>query len=553
MLVRFLSACISLPLLGQPTETSNPNSPVARINGTVADVVTSRPIDKVSLTLRPLILGTDRVTHNAVTTSEGKFSFDNVKPGIYILMADRDGYVRGQAYGPRAGFSGSPITLVAGQHVKDLEFPLIPGAAVSGKIMNEASEPISGASVSLMQYRYEAGRRDLRALNGAVTNDKGEFRISDVAPGKYYLRARMRSKSAAAPSISRASETPQKSGYATTHYANSKSPEGATPLYVPMGGEVAGIRIELSRTPVFRVTGRVHSAQGLAEKTRLTMFPGTATTGAGDLAHVDESSGNFAFSDVEPGSYTIVASALAGSRGLNKRVAVNVVDEDLTNVRIEIDEGFDLAGVLGFEEEPRDFKISKIRVFLHPLDSSVLNPLMAQVEDDGKFLVRRVLRERYRLSVAGAPPGAYVKSVRLGSRTLPSSELSFAFEVPSQLQVVLSTNGGAITGIVTNEKAQPVPKAVVTLSPAKGPYAPGISGRIGTGADGRFQFRGLPPGEYELLAWEEIEMGLPDMEDFRREFRTYAVTANVEEKSALNVSATLIPRTAIEAVIAKLP
>ena len=76
------------------------------------------------------------------------------------------------------------------------------------------------------------------------------------------------------------------------------------------------------------------------------------------------------------------------------------------------------------------------------------------------------------------------------------------------IDVVVSLNAAAFDGRVWNAKREPVNQATVVLLP-KG-AASAVSDRyrtITTDAAGRFQFHGIPPGEYRVFAWEDVDAG----------------------------------------------
>jgi hypothetical protein len=60
---------------------------------------------------------------------------------------------------------------------------------VHGRVTNPYGESLQGISVALMRMRIVNGRRFLPEIVTAGTDDRGEFRIWSVRPGKFYLKA----------------------------------------------------------------------------------------------------------------------------------------------------------------------------------------------------------------------------------------------------------------------------------------------------------------------------------------------------------------------------
>jgi hypothetical protein len=155
--------------------------------------------------------------------------------------------------------------------------------------------------------------------------------------------------------------------------------------------------------------------------------------------------------------------------------------------------------------------------------------------------------------LGGVPPGPpalrelnpYVKSISAGGVEVIDTGLTLASGMETvNVEIVLGTNAGAISGRVLNDQKQPVDGAVVGLIPAA------VSARgfrmdmyksTSTDPDGRFQLQGHPPGEYKVFAWDDIDKNaLVDL-DFMRPFENLGTLVRVDEgeKPALEVS--LIP------------
>ena len=124
----------------------------------------------------------------AVTTgADGKFALKNVEPGSYRIAVARNGYAR-QEYGQRVfGGQGRVITVAAGQAITSIAFQLTPAGTVSGVVQDSSGEALAGAQVQLLRSTYNSdGERTLQAAGGDRTNDRGEYRVYWITPGRYY-------------------------------------------------------------------------------------------------------------------------------------------------------------------------------------------------------------------------------------------------------------------------------------------------------------------------------------------------------------------------------
>ena len=66
---------------------------------------------------------------------------------------------------------------------------MLPQGVISGRVVDEDGDPISGASVQILRQAYMRGRKQLTPAQSNMTNDKGEYRIFGLAPGKYFVTA----------------------------------------------------------------------------------------------------------------------------------------------------------------------------------------------------------------------------------------------------------------------------------------------------------------------------------------------------------------------------
>src|SRR5262245_10195161 len=108
-----------------------PQIPAASIEGFVVRAGTNEPIASSRITIRRN--GEGQEIPPVTTDSQGRFIVKNLEPGTYSLIAQRNGFAR-QMFGERApGRGGTPLTIVAGQELKDVIFRLIPTGAVSGR------------------------------------------------------------------------------------------------------------------------------------------------------------------------------------------------------------------------------------------------------------------------------------------------------------------------------------------------------------------------------------------------------------------------------------
>src|SRR5436190_10591463 len=101
-------------------------------NVSIQGVVTrsnAGPLSKATVELR-----TDdnenRLLETITTEDDGRFTFQNIRPGRYRLLVNRSGYYRPPLM----------LTIAAGQPSKQIQLPMTPASAISGRIVDYKGE-----------------------------------------------------------------------------------------------------------------------------------------------------------------------------------------------------------------------------------------------------------------------------------------------------------------------------------------------------------------------------------------------------------------------------
>jgi protocatechuate 3,4-dioxygenase beta subunit len=79
--------------------------------------------------------------YGATSDAAGQFSMEGLKPGLYIVMAERTGYIEQ---------SSSPLPILAlkpGQHLTDHKIVMAARAMIAGHVLDEFGDPVQGVDV----------------------------------------------------------------------------------------------------------------------------------------------------------------------------------------------------------------------------------------------------------------------------------------------------------------------------------------------------------------------------------------------------------------------
>jgi len=523
-----VAAAASLLLLFQTSKGS--------IEGFVVSSTTNKPIagaqitslklpDRAPGTTGGIITGVlggsplDRPT--TMTDTSGHFVLSNVDAGTYQISASAEGYAQQQITPPPNGQTGmnTSVTLTAGQVANNIVLHLTPGGTISGRITGGNGEPLVGMDVQLVRSIYQInGQRNLLQVGTSQTNDRGEYRLFWMPPGKYYL-------SASPSQLSRlgVSGVPSSANnkYPRTYYPGSTDVNGGTEIDVPAGGELTGIDLRLAPQTTYRVRGRViDSTTGqFPPNANLTIIPRDQVVGgiSGLGNQYNRSNGTFELRDVLAGSYWIRAQLpLNGpiQPGANGRIplppsglaAVEVSNSDVEGVSVVIQPPFSIPGRVRIDGGGTLSNSPQLRISLQAAASGLVAfrpPAPALVSPDGTFVFEDMGPGEYQLNVpipvGPNAPGFYVKEARLGGADVLGQPLVISGPISDQFDVVLGATTVQITGTVTDDRQQPAPRMQVFFIPDRRDRRD-LYKTAATNNNGQFTIRTVPPGSYTVFA-----------------------------------------------------
>jgi protocatechuate 3,4-dioxygenase beta subunit len=484
----------------------------------------------------------------ATTDASGKYSITGVEPGRYRLLAERTGFVS-QQYGARSGSpnqNGTILTLEKAQNVKDMHFRLIPQGVITGRVLDEDGEPVQNVMINCMRQAYVRGQKQWVPVNGQMTNDLGEYRLFNLAPGRYYVSATYR------PGYGMQGGGGE-DGYAPTYYPSGPSPDLASPVEVTAGTTLSSIDIQLRRAPSVLVRGRVVNAGGgnSARRTMVRLIPRNDSVlqmFQMRVGRVFDQAGSFAISGVAPGSYWLVAeSAGEGGTRMFGRTAVDVGSGAVDDLAVTLSPAGELQGSVKIEGNTQT-DTSSMRVQLEPRTRGGMMGGVpgAAVAEDGSFRVQNVTPQNYELRVTGVPETSYVKALRFGDADVTDAGLDLSNGViPGELIVTVSPSAATIEGSVQDDKQQPVGSATVVLIPDGDRREHQRYYKMSnTDQNGQFSLKGLIPGEYRVYAFDELEAGAYMDPDFMRPFESRGERVSLKENGRENLQVKLISTSA---------
>jgi hypothetical protein len=509
------------------------------IEGTVVDAVSGQPLRGAEVALRGFTAGAAHPMAqgmSANTDTAGKFVFEGLTAGRFRLLASHDGYLDDNRGMP--GLRGKLLTLVPGQHVNDVVIRLVPNGSIAGHITNEAGKPLRGVSVQAMKSSYPRGRRELRDVAHAATDEAGEYRLPGLAPGKYYIRAK--------PPHSLKAKLGSDKAYVPLYYPAVSDQARSVALVLRAGEELAGIDMNFVPVHTVHIRGRVVDALTAlpSKEAEVTLLSDQGET---TFSSQNLSAGTFEFQGVPPGSYVLVAqkpSTPKEPKTMWGRTVIEVGDADLDHADVVVSPGADVIGHIRVDDKAAT-DVSNMTGILDLQEGSSLASLTpdidtASVKADGTFLFREVPEGSYSIEFHPVPAGFYLKSSGVADVLETGITVSRGHS-PATLELVLSPGAGRIDGTVEIDE-QAVPGASVVLVPdGKRRAQTNYYRQAMTDQLGRFAMRNVAPGDYTLFAWEQIERGAYMDPDFLGQYEDRGKAVHVEEGGQLSVQLDVIP------------
>jgi protocatechuate 3,4-dioxygenase beta subunit len=541
-LAAFVILCCGL-CVGQQTAPASPQakSKTAAISGTVTRADTHLPLKNVQVIVmgRPESApasdgddaGTQTYQSSANTDEKGHFEFADLAPGIYSVRAMHTGMVLKGA----EQLNGVLVYLQAGEP-QNLILMMVPGGAITGRVLNEEGEPMQNVSVAALRYVYTIAGRHLTEAKKATSDDKGEYRLFGLKPGSYLLLADT------APNFENGDVTgitigtsrpagaakKEQKVYAPTYYQNEGSPDRAAPIVLKPGDETRA-DFTLVRVSAHHISGKISgitppkSDDKPDEAGCFVMANRQGSQFPVAFARVGKNS-SFDIGPVAPGKYTISATQQSSDHAVSgsKEVVVNAAD--VTGITIALAGGSrQIKGVVRAESDTK-IDYSKLLVVLVPAgdseDSSESMDIVglfqsgsatSEVGKDGSFkLDISPSTKLYQLVLSARGTGLedwFTSKVVAGGKDVLMSGFKITESEPRTLEVVVSDKGAAIEGTALNAEKKPFPNAEVIAVPSDPKLRKHFELIQKTTADqeGRFKLRGVRPGEYIAMALEYAE------------------------------------------------
>ena len=475
----------------------------------------------------------------AATFSDGtgSFHFDGLAAGFYDISAAKPQF--------RGVIDSSSLELTASK--TDVQLKLSPFSVITGKVTDQDGQPLRGVNVAAISMQFPNGWRQGVVSRTAYTDDRGIFRLWNLHPAKYYLKAAGRSGGTYSVVVDSEPAASSEESFVPVYFGGGHTLDAAAALELQPGvATPANFSVQL--VPGYRIRGTL---QNMASRraVRFELLIGDESTTPRAIVNYDN--GRFEIEDVAAGSYRLRAI----QDTLSAEVSLNVGRTEVSGVALRLVPAVDIRELIRYSNSPAEVpddvgaagdREPEAMCGADLRSTAVLmGPTYSRVKSKpGEFMLKQVLPGIYRVSVQCF--GGYANSVTFGDQDLLANPLVEirAGAVPPPIETTAAYGGGSIRGTVSVPGYQDNTLLVIVVPQSTasiGPIPVFAVRRNGQAGPWEFRAANLAPGSYTVYCFPmspQIEFRNPE---FLRTLRG-GTSVQVADRSEAQVAITEMAR-----------
>lgn len=475
---------------------------------TVSGLVTLKgePARNVSVALQPATQYIQKDTLRAKTDEAGRFRFERVKAGRYVVGAVAPGFVAPSEnqYGPQ----GKTINLADSENA-EVEIALKLGGVITGRVTDSRGNPIVGEGLQIFRVN-EQGKPERVSLgsNGMfyATDDRGIYRLYGLQAGRYLVGLGFEQR----PNTM--AFTTSRVFYQMTYYPDVTNEAQAKPVEVTEGRETTGIDIVIGGLKKnYDIAGRVTYAENGQPAIGLEVGYGIISVGGNAVGMSSfggtptNSAGEFRVQNILPGKYAASAQPQKADNSYSEPVRFEITDHDVEGLELKLHRGSSISGVtIPESNDPTTMaSVPSLRVSF-TVNSQMLttrdNRSPVSLSPNGSFTINGLPPGKVSFAIVSSEPSKRFSILRIERDGVPQRD-GIDVGTAEQITGVRLVLGNG-TGIVRGQarivgKIPDFVRLTVRARRADSGMNVGLASQIDP--RGQFRIENLPPGEYEIF------------------------------------------------------
>ncbi len=459
---------------------------------TVAAATSSSPLD-------------NRTVAKATTDDDGKYQLTGLAAGQFTITPLAKAFVVGTSGAYKQ--PGQSITVAEGETITKIDFALVRGGVITGRITDTDGRPVIGERVNVVARDVPDTGIPVTVFDGPRnrTDDRGVYRIYGLSPGNYKVSI---GQAAAGGNV--AILGMGGSQYTKTFYPGVAEEAKATSLEINEGKEISNIDIVARKSGRgSTVSGRVVDADSGQPVPNVFVVHSSLIEGTQQLGGMNfsgsqtDANGKFRLENVQPGHYAAYMLAVGdGATSYSDQTPFDVSDGDVSGLEIKVHRGATISGVAVVENNFDAAVASLLQTVSLMAFSNTKGGAPSfsrgQINADGRFSFSGLAPGKVQINVVGFPTPP--KGLTLLRTEVDGIEQREGIEVSAGAKItgvrlVFAYGAGSIRGEVKAEDGI-LPAGLplfVIISSANGARQNGA-----VDARGHFVVENLPPGAYEV-------------------------------------------------------
>lgn len=452
----------------------------------------------------------NRTVAKTTTNNEGEYQLTGLAAGRFTVTPIARAFV--VAAGGTFKQPGQTVNVAENESVTKIDFALVRGGVITGRITDLEGHPIIGEKVNVVAKGDTGESRPASIFPGRKnqTDDRGVYRIYGLSPGSYRVSVGQAASGGGVNIMGMGT-----SQYTKTFYPGVAEESKATIIEINEGTEATNIDITPGKSAGgFSVSGRVVDAT--SGKPVAAAFVGYSPvneqnqrTGGMNFATQTDANGKYRLEGIKPGRYTAFMMGIGlENASYSDPAPFEVSDGDVTGIEIKVRSGATIEGVAVLENnvDPAAAallqSVSLIAYVNDEKGSTAPSYSRGSINSDGSFRFAGLSPGRARISmmVFGTPTKGLqlVRTEYEGLNQPEGIELTAGAHITG-VRLVFAYGTGKIRGEVRFEGgALPEGTGLAVSYHALGAEAGRPTHFIEVDGRGHFFAENVPPGTYEL-------------------------------------------------------